>query len=55
MSKLVGDYTNAILVRVINMQQDPAERTAFARIAYDAGQISDELLAVYEAAEMATE
>ena len=48
MAKLIGTYTSKLLVQVIEMQRDAQERLAFARIAHEAGQISDELLKKYE-------
>ena len=48
MAKLIGTYTSKLLVQVIEMQRDAQERLAFARIAHEAQQITDDDLAKYE-------
>ena len=48
MAKLIGTYTAPILISAIEMQRDAQERLAFARIAHEAQQITDDDLAKYE-------
>ncbi len=48
MTRLVGEYTSAILHRVIAMQETPEARAEFARIAHADGHLTDQELAEYE-------